>query len=109
MNVKIGELNKKITFIWNSPGLDDEGFPIKGEGVPQTLTCWAKVSNKSGSEIFKAGADYNKTITRFLVRYNKAINENMKIEFDNKTFKIVYLNNYNYKNEWLEIICEVIE
>ncbi|MCT4543490.1 MAG: phage head closure protein [Vallitalea sp.] len=110
MEVNIGELDKRIALVGESTvtTINENGFPVPTQ-EPKKITVWSKVSNKSGSEIFKANANYSKLITRFLIRYRKDINNRMKIKFDNKTYNIIYVNNYNYSNQFLEIIGEVIE
>ncbi len=109
MDVKISELNKRISIVSISTVQDDYGFEIEQE--VEVCKAWAKVSNMSGTETFKAGADYNKKVTRFLVRYRKDIEftADMKIKFKNKLYNITYVNNYNYSNEFVELITEVIE
>lgn len=102
-------LNKRITILSNEQVQDDFGFNTEEE--KEIFKCLAKVNNISGTEIFKAGADYSKVKTRFLIRYRKDIEftTDMKIKFNNKTYNIIYLNNYNYGNRFLELIGEVIE
>ncbi|WIV10541.1 phage head closure protein [Proteiniborus sp. MB09-C3] len=109
MKVKVGELDKRISIVEIIKGDDDEGFPINEE--KEILSCWASVSNKSGTEIFKANADYSKVVTRFLIRYRKdiIIDTTKKIRFQDRLYNIVYANNYNFDNTYLEIIAEVIE
>lgn len=74
----------------------------------------------SGTEIFKAGADYSKVVTRFVIRYrkDKIITTDMKIRFGKKIvngvekdvyYNITYVNNYNFSNEFVEIIGQVVE
>ncbi|MBS4539822.1 phage head closure protein [Clostridium sp. D2Q-11] len=109
MKVNIGELNKRIAIVELIEGQDDEGFPLD-EPIPvEIYKVWAKVTNKSGSEIFKSNSDYSKKITRFLIRYRKRINESQKVRYNNILYDIQYLNNYNEENKWLEIIAEVVK
>jgi len=109
MNIRVGELNKRISILQVQQIQDEYGFTTEQE--TEVCKCWAKVSNMSGTEIFKAGTDYSKVKTRFLIRYRKDIefNADMKIRFKDKLYNIVYINNYNYSNEFVELIGEVIE
>lgn len=109
MKVKISELNKRISIVSISIIQDDYGFEAEQE--TEVCKCWAKVNNMSGTETFKAGADYNKKVTRFLVRHRRDIEftTDMKIRFKNKLYNITYVNNYNYSNEFVELVAEVIE
>jgi SPP1 family predicted phage head-tail adaptor len=118
MDVNIGELNKRISIVSIEVTNNENGFEVEQE--VEYLNCWCKVSNMSGTEIFKANADYSKVITRFLIRYrkDKIITTDMKVKFGKKIvngeekdiyYNITYANNYNYSNEFLELIGEVVE
>lgn len=109
MKLKISELNKRISIISIQSVQDEYGFTTERE--TEICKCWAKVSNMSGTEIFKANNDYSKVRTRFLIRYRKDIelNTDMKIRFNDKLYNIIYVNNYNYSNKFIELIGEVIE
>lgn len=109
MKVKISDLKKRISIMSISTIQDKDGFDIEQE--TEICKAWAKVSNISGTEIFKSGADYAATKTRFLVRYRKNIEftPDMKIRFKDKLYNIVYVNNYNFSNEFVELIAEVVE
>lgn len=106
MDVKISELNKRISIVRNDIVVNENGIEEKKE-IPLT-TIWAKVQNMSGTEIFKANTDYSKTTTRFIIRYKKDITIEDYILFNNNKFNIVYINNYNFSNEFLEIIGELL-
>lgn len=109
MDVNIGELNKRISILANTTIQDTDGFETEQEVI--VCTIWAKVSNISGTEVFKAGADYSTVKTRFLVRYRKDIefNTDMKIKFNSKTYNIIYANEYNFSHEFVELVAEVVE
>jgi SPP1 family predicted phage head-tail adaptor len=108
MNINIGELNKRISVVTISTIQNENGF----EEEQETEYCktWAKVSNISGTEVFKNGADYSKTVTRFIVRYrkDKPFYTTLKIRFNNNLYNIVYVNNYNMSNEFIELVAEVV-
>lgn len=69
MYVDPGELNKRIQIVQKLSGeeYDDEGLPVKEERIVRT--CWAKVTDTSGSELVKAGSEFAEAKKRFLVRY----------------------------------------
>lgn len=107
MDVNIGDLNKRIKILSSTgdgdDNTDDDGFPIPIETVIHD--CWAKVSQVSGTELIKANAEFTNVSTRFLIRYTpKGIDEDMKILFKGKRYDIVYINNYNFSNEYIEIL-----
>ncbi|MCD3217880.1 phage head closure protein [Clostridium botulinum C] len=108
MNITIGELNKRIEIGINESVQDDEGFEtttFKG------FKAWAKVQNMSGTETFKNKSDYSKKTTRFIIRYrkDKQITTKHTILFNNKYYNIVYVNDYNESNEFIELVGELIE
>lgn len=102
------KLSQRITIYKNSEGRDEYGDPI--DEKVEVLRCWASVRNKSGNEYFKTNTPYSKTITSFLIRYRKdiKINTNMFVEFKDEEYNIVYVDNYNFGNRWLEIIAEKV-
>lgn len=103
MIVNIGELNKRIKIVSSESVLDEEGFPVNTETIIHE--CWTKVSQVSGTELIKANAEFTNVSTRFLIRYTtKDINEDMAIIFNGKRYNITYINNYNYSNEFIEIL-----
>lgn len=108
MDVKISELNKRIFILFIQNIQDDYGFETEQE--VEYLSCWSKISNMSGTEIYKAGTDYSKVITRFVIRYrkDKVMTTDMKIRYKDKLYNITYVNNYNESNEFIELIGEVI-
>lgn len=108
MKVKIGELDKRIQIGYMQVVQDNEGFD-KDE-FKKDYSAWSSIKNKSGSEFFKSGTDFNKKVTRFLIRYrkDKTIDENMKIKYKNTIYNIIFINNYSEDNRFIEIIAEVI-
>lgn len=106
MNIKISELNRRIQIVRNDIFTNDNGVEEEKEVVVANI--WGKVQNMSGTEMFKANTDYSKTTTRFIIRYRKGITTDDFVILNNYKFNIVYINNYNYSNEYLEIIGELI-
>ncbi|AJA49532.1 putative phage head-tail adaptor SPP1 family [Clostridium pasteurianum DSM 525 = ATCC 6013] len=111
------ELNKRISIGAMAVTTNSNGYE-----EPQWqdyLSSWSKISNVSGTEVFKSGHDFSQTMTRFLIRYrsDKAIDNTMKVKFGKRIvdgqvvdvfYNIKYVNNYNFSNEFLEIIGEVL-
>ena len=102
-----GRLNQRIK-IFKTAGHDDYGEPL--DTKVQVHDCWSSVRNKSGKEQFEASAPYAKTITSFLIRYTKkAIDTTMEIDFKGEEYNIIYVDNYNFSNEWIEITAELVK
>ena len=103
-----GRLNKKIKIYKQADSHDDYGEPVNEKKLVHG--CWASVRNKSGKEQFETVTPYAKTITSFLIRYTKKnIDTTMTIEFQDSTYNIIYVDNYNFSNEWIEITAERVE
>lgn len=106
MRMKISELNKRIQIlrdelIENDNGVDEETEVILNE-------VWAKVQNMSGTEVFRSNSDFSKVTTRFVIRYLTDITTDDYIKFEGRKYNIVYINNYNFSNDFIEIVGELI-
>lgn len=107
MYINAGNFNKKIEIIKFEETKDKDGFPVKNEIV--VLKTWAQVTNISGTELIKNNSDFAEIKTRFLIRTpNKTIEKDMFIKFRGNFYNITYVNNYSFKNEYTEIIAELV-
>ena len=96
--VTINELDKRIKIM--QKGKTSNGDILIHE-------CWAKVNNTTGSEIKKNGIEIDNVKTRFLIRYtDKTITNKHIIVYKNKKYNIVYVQNYNESNDFIEILAE---
>lgn len=103
-----GKLNKKIKILKKASGHDDYGEPL--DGYDTVHECWSSVKNKSGKEQFQAATPFSKVVTSFLIRYTKKdIDNTMVLEFLSNLYNIIYIDNYNFSNEWIEITAEKVE
>lgn len=104
--VNPGRLNQRIK-IFKNTGYDDYGEPLDDKEIVHE--CWASVRNKSGTEQFKAVTPFSKVVTSFLIRYTKKlIDTTMKIDFKGEEYNIIYVDNYNFSNEYIEITAEKV-
>lgn len=103
-----GKLNKKIIIMKNGTGYDGYGEPV--DTKVEVLKCWASIRNKSGKEQFEATTPYATTITSFLIRHvKKIIDTTMTIEFEGNDYNIIYVDNYNFSDKWIEITAELVK
>ena len=110
MYVNPGELNKWIDIIKiSSGGRDKDGFEI--EPAEEIIrSCSAKITNMSGSEIYKSGSEFSDVKKRFLVRYSDVtINTDMSVRYAGKNYDIEYVNPYNDGKEYIEIWTKISE
>lgn len=108
MYVDPGDLKKKIQIIQLLDGetYDKEGLPVKEEVLVRS--CWAKVSNTSGTELIKAGSELSEGRTRFLIRYaSTSITTAMVVRFLGDDYNILYVNSYGDNREYVEIWTEL--
>lgn len=103
-----GKLNKRISIIKSVKGYDDYGEPL--DTKEEIMKCWASVRNRSGKEQFEASTPFSKTVTSFLIRYRKdiGIDTTMEIDFNGGIYNIIYVDNYNFSNEYVEITAELV-
>ena len=109
MYVNPGELNKKISIVLiKEDQININGFPIRTEEIVRT--CYAKVTNTSGSEVQKANSEFFEAKKRFLVRWTPVeINTDMVVRYSGKDHNIVYVNPYGDSKEYTEIWTELSE
>ena len=61
-----------------------------------------------GTEVFRSNSDFSKVTTRFVIRYLTDITTDDYIKFEGRKYNIVYINNYNFSNDFIEIVGELI-
>lgn len=102
--MEIAKLNKRIQIVKQVSGsVDAEGFET--ELIEELVwECWAQVSETSGSELIKAGAEFSETKKRFLVRNTPVqINTDMLIRYNGADYNIVLINTYGDNHRFTEI------
>lgn len=105
MNVNPGELRQRIKFVKVINGIDSEGFPITSDIT--IYECQAKVTSLSGTEKIKSGAELSSVNTRFLIRYTTLINTDLQIKFNNDYYNISFINDYEFKHEYIEVWADL--
>lgn len=104
--INAGELNKKISIYSRGETEDADGYETD---PTETLvhTCWAKFSRTSGTETFKANADFSETKVRFLIRYTKKpIDRKMFVRYAGTDYEITFINDYGDAHKYIELWCE---
>ena len=92
-----GKYNKKINIYSVTYGKDSAGFKT----VTRTLVLspYAHVKTTKGFTLIKNGTDFEKAYTNFTIRYpHTALNRDMEIDFNGKTYSIKYMNNVDEAN-----------
>lgn len=104
-NINVGELNKKIGIYSRDTTEDADGYETPTETLVRS--CWAKFSRTSGTEMFKANADFTETKVRFLIRYTKKpIDRKMFVRYAGTDYEITFINDYEDSHQYIELWCE---
>ena len=99
--MKIGEFKHRIIIVKPVIETNENGFEVETYETYKTL--WAKAINLHGKEYFEAAAIQKEKTLKFTFRLLKDIDENMKIEFNNKLYDINFIDNILYENKYMEI------
>ena len=100
--INAGKYNKRISIYQTTVVKDSAGFQSKQRVL--VLQPYAHVKTTRGMTLIKNNTDFEKAFTNFTIRYPvTAINRDMEIDFNGKTYTIEYLNNVDEKNVELEI------
>lgn len=70
-------------------------------------SVWAKVSNLYGKEYYEAAAVQQEKMVSFLIRYNSQVDALTVIEFQGKSYNIIFVDNIKYGNKLMELKAEL--
>ncbi len=97
-----GQLDRRITIQSFSTTTDDFGEVVKS--FTTLANVWAKVEEKRGDE----GEDGNQLVAtkrvEFFIRYRSDINEQMRITYNNETYKIEAILNADSRKAFQKIV-----
>ena len=97
-----GQLDRRITIQTFTTSTDAFGQKVKSFS---TLTnVWAKVEVKVGKEGEEADAIAATAIVDFFIRYRSDINEQMRIIYENETYKIESIINDDSRKAFQKIV-----
>lgn len=106
--INAGKFNKRISIYQTEVVKDSAGF----QSVVRTLVlqCYAEVKTTRGYTLIRNNTDFEKAYTNFTIRFpHVAINRDMEIDFNDKTYTIEYLNNVDESNTFLEMQCKLVD
>ena len=105
--INAGKYNHRIKIVRVVKDYDKDGFPVEREET--VLEPWASVRTTSGYTLVKSGTDFEEASTNFTIRYPvTAIDRDMRVRFNGKTYSIQYLNDVNEANVELEMQCREV-
>lgn len=104
-----GKYSHKIRIYRTAIQEDSSGFQTEVDDGT-VLTPYAEVKTTRGMTIIRNDSDFEKALTRFVIRYphNTEINRDMRIEFKGKSYTIEYLDNVDEESKELEIQAKEI-
>jgi SPP1 family predicted phage head-tail adaptor len=108
MMTNAGRYDKRIRIVKDVQTTDKDGFPTSTRET--ILEAYATVKTTSGFTLIQNDSDFEKALTNFTIRYpgTVAIDRDMLIEYNGKTYTIQYLNNVNEAGIELEIQAKVV-
>lgn len=102
-----GKYNKRIEFYTVIKSYDAAGFPVTAE--TPVLTAYAEVKTTKGYTLIQNASDFEKALTRFVIRYTTtAITYDMIIKYAGKVYTIEYINNIDEMNDEIELECKEV-
>jgi SPP1 family predicted phage head-tail adaptor len=105
--INAGKYNSRISIYSTEVVKDAAGF----QSVVRTLVLqpYAAVKTTRGFTLIRNSTDFEKAYTNFTIRFpHVAINRDMEIDFNGKTYAIEYLNNVDEANVELEMQCKEV-
>lgn len=101
-HINAGKYRHKIQIYKTEMVTDADGF--QSETKTLVLSPYASIKTTSGITIIRNNSDFEKALTNFTIRWPQvALNRDMLIEFREKTYEILYLNNVDEACIELEI------
>ncbi|KGO12699.1 head-tail adaptor protein [Clostridium botulinum] len=101
-----GKLNKRIKFVVEQNGTDEDGYPLPGEKTIRE--CWASVRGLRGREFYNAAAVQAQDDKIFNCRYFKGLTQDIQIKYNKKLYNIKSINDLNEKHVEYEIHASVV-
>lgn len=83
-----------------------------GESIPswsQYSATYAHLENLTGSELEQAAQINSRINTRFKVRWDSGIRATMRIVYKSRNYNIIYVNNVDERDKYMELLCERLE
>lgn len=105
MFVNAGELNKRIAVYRRVDTVNEQGYLLPQDDQ-LVLRCWAKFTQKSGTEVQQDNADFGVEQVRFLIRHSrKEIDRKMFVSYAGAVYEINYVNDYSDSHQYIELWC----
>ena len=98
----IGSMRHRIAIEKKVPVVNENGF---SEDTYESVgTVWAEVKPVQSREYEKADTTQNEVRVRFRIRHLPVLEPSMEVIFSGERYEIVFIENLDFKNRYLEII-----
>lgn len=105
--INAGKYNHRISIYSVVMVKDSDGFQHPQRTL--VLQPYAHVKTTKGFTIIANGSDFEKALTNFTIRYPVTpVTRDMQIDFNGKTYSILYLNNVDESGVELEMQCKEV-
>ena len=105
--INAGKYNCKISIYRTTVVKDSAGFQTKTR--ESVLSPYAHIKTTRGITLIRNNTDFEKAFTNFTIRFpSVAINRDMEVVYNGKTYTIEYLNNVDEANVELEMQCKEV-
>lgn len=114
--INAGKYRYQITIYELKEGKDNDGFPEETKVI--VLQPYAYVKTTKGFTLIANNSDFEKALTNFTIRYSQTVedayydsnysNRDLLVEFRNKSYKVMYLNNIDEANVEIEMQCKEV-
>ena len=105
--INAGEFRHRITIFATETVKDKDGFQHKNKVI--VLQPYASIKTTRGFTIIKNNSDFEKAYTNFTIRYPRIpLNRDMLLDYNGKTYEIVYISNVDEANTFIELQCKEV-
>lgn len=114
--INAGKYKYQITIYELKEGKDNDGFPEETKVI--VLQPYAHVKTTKGFTLIANNSDFEKALTNFTIRYSQTVedayynsnysNRDLMVQFRNKCYKVLYLNNIDEANVEIEMQCKEV-
>lgn len=105
-DVNSGMLREPVTFQRQTRISDGAGGQTQTWAAISGTPSRAFVTNTSGSERFASDRVEATVRLKLVTRYNASLKENDRVLIRNRAHNIRFINNLEFRNQWLEILVD---